>query len=61
MILFNIVTGLVTVDGYWIDSRIYCTLQPITADYLNSTTTNSVGSILDLQLSLLAPFSMTTN
>jgi hypothetical protein len=57
----HIVTRLVTVDGYWIVNWIYCTLQPITTDYLNSTTTNSVGSILDLQLPLLAPFSMTTN
>jgi hypothetical protein len=54
----NTVTRLVTVDGYWIDNWIYRTLQPITTDYLNSTTTNSVGSILDLQLSLLAPFSI---
>jgi hypothetical protein len=42
------VTRLVTVDGYWIVNWIYCTLQQIiTTEYLNSTTTNSVGSILD--------------
>jgi hypothetical protein len=43
----NIVTCNVTVDGYWIVNWIYCTLQPIiTAEYLNSSTTNSVDSIL---------------
>jgi hypothetical protein len=43
----DIVTRYVTVDGYWIVNWIYCTLQPIiTAEYLNSSTTNSVDSIL---------------
>jgi hypothetical protein len=43
----NIVTFLVTVDGYWIGNWIYCTLQQIiTTENLNSSTNNSVDSIL---------------
>jgi hypothetical protein len=46
-ICYNIVTRNVTVDGHWIVNWIYCTLQPIiTAEYLNSSTTNSVYSVL---------------
>jgi hypothetical protein len=47
----NTVTCNVTVDGYWIVNWIYCTLQPIiTAEYLNSSTTNSVDSFLSISL-----------
>jgi hypothetical protein len=47
VLLKDTVTFLVTVDGYWIVNWIYWTLQPIiTTEYLNSSTTNSVGSIL---------------
>jgi hypothetical protein len=42
----------VAVDGYWIVNWTYCTLQPIiTAEYLNSSTTNSVDSVLYISLS----------
>jgi hypothetical protein len=50
----RIVTCNVTVDGYWISNWIYCALQPIiTVEYLNSSTINSVDSVLYISLYLI--------